>query len=414
MSGYDQAKQVYADLGVDTESVLEKMKKVSISIHCWQGDDVMGFEGVESLTGGILATGNHPGRARNGDELRSDFEAAYRLIPGSHRFNLHAMYLESDAPVPDRDEIQPEQFSRWIEWAKEQNLGLDFNPTFFSHGKSDDGFTLAHRDPAIRTFWVEHGKRCREISAKMGKELGTPSLNNLWIPDGWKDLPADRLLHRELLVESLDEIYKDRFDPAHLLDAVESKLFGIGSEAYVVGSHEFYIAYALTRELVLTMDAGHYHPTESIAEKLSALLPFFPKLMLHVSRPVRWDSDHVVLFDDETRAIMREISRAEAWDKVYVALDFFDASINRIAAWVIGTRNAVKAALYSLVEPIELIRKAEKEGRLADRLAYQEEAKTLPFEAVWDEFCRREDVPPGTAWIAEVHTYEEEVLAKRG
>lgn len=411
---YDAAKERYAELGVDTEAALKKLGTIPVSIHCWQGDDVMGFEGVDSLTGGIMATGNFPGRARTPDELRADFEKTYSLIPGTHRFNLHAMYLETGGKKVDRDEIEPQHFSRWVEWAKGLGIALDFNPTFFSHDKSADGFTLAHRDRGTRDFWIEHGKRSREVSAYMGRELGTVSLDNIWIPDGWKDNPADRLVHRELLVESLDRMLEKKFDPAETLDAVESKLFGIGSETYVVGSHEFYLAYALSRKIVLTMDAGHYHPTESIAEKISALLPFFPKLLLHVSRPVRWDSDHVVLFDDETKAIMREITRAEAWERVFVALDFFDASINRVSAWTIGLRNTLKSVLYALLEPVNLVRKAEMEGRLADRLALQEEAKTLPFGAVWDEYCLRRDVPVGTAWLSEVAVYERDVQMKRG
>jgi len=410
---YEASRDQYAELGVDTESALERLAEIPVSIHCWQGDDVMGFEGVEALTGGIMATGDFPGRARTPDELRGDFEKAYSLIPGTHRFNLHAMYLESGTKAVDRDALEPAHFSRWVDWARGLGIALDFNPSYFSHPKSADGFTLAHRDKGIRDFWIEHGRRSREISAYMGRELGQVSLDNFWIPDGWKDQPADRLIHRELLVDSLDRTFAAKLDPAHTLDAVESKLFGIGSETYVVGSHEFYLAYAITRKLVLTMDAGHYHPTESIAEKVSALLPFMPKLLLHVSRPVRWDSDHVVLFDDETRAIMREITRADAWKRVFVALDFFDASINRVSAWTIGSRNTLKSILFSLLEPGALIREAEECGRLADRLALQEEAKTLPFGAVWDEYCRRNDVPTGTAWLGEVAAYERDVLRKR-
>ncbi len=410
---YADAREQYADLGVDTETALERAGQIEISIHCWQGDDVTGFEGSGPLTGGILATGNYPGKARTPDELRADFEAAYRLIPGTHRLNLHASYLEHGGTPVDRDRIEPAHFQGWIDWAGGLGIGLDFNPTFFSHPKSDDGFTLAHRDKTIRDFWIEHGRRSRGISAEMGRRLKGPSINNFWIPDGWKDQPADRLIHRELLVESLDAIFAEELDPAHTLDAVESKLFGIASEAYVVGSHEFYLAYAQSRNKLLCMDAGHYHPTESIAEKVSALLPFFPQLLLHVSRPIRWDSDHVVLFDDETRAIMREITRAQAWEKVFVALDFFDASINRIEAWVIGTRAALKSALFSLLEPSKLVRQAEEDGRLGDRLAFLEEAKTLPFGAVWNEFCRRQDVPAGADWISEVAEYERTVLAER-
>lgn len=410
---YESAREQYDALGVDTERALEKMATLGISIHCWQGDDVTGFESTGPLTGGIMATGNFPGKARTPDELRADFEKAYSLVPGSHRLNLHAIYLEHGGKQVDRNEIEPAHFSGWVDWAKQLGIPLDFNPTFFSHPKSDDGFTLAHRDKAIREFWIEHGRRSRVVSAEMGRRLGTPSVNNFWIPDGWKDQPADRLVHRELLVDSLDAIFAEKLDPGHTLDAVESKLFGIASESYVVGSHEFYLAYAQSRNLLLCMDAGHYHPTESIAEKVSALLPFFPQLLLHVSRPVRWDSDHVVLFDDETRAIMREVTRADAWDRIFVALDFFDASINRVEAWVIGTRAALKSALFSLLEPIAEVKKAEDQGRLGDRLALQEEAKTLPFGAVWNEFCRRQDVPAGTDWMAEVARYEREVLSRR-
>lgn len=413
MGAYELANEAYAAMGVDTEAALRRIAAVPISVHCWQADDVTGFEGATQLTGGILATGNHPGRARSADELRADFEKAVSLVPGIQRLNLHAMYPDHQGKPVERDQIEPRHFSGWVDWARSRKLGLDFNPTFFSHANSDDGFTLAHRDRAIRDFWIEHSKRCRAIAAWMGQELGSASLDNFWIPDGWKDHPADRLVHRDLLLDSLDQIFATRYDPAHTLDAVESKLFGIGSETYVVGSHDFYLAYALSRGLLLTMDAGHYHPTESIAEKISALLPFFPQLMVHVSRPVRWDSDHVVLFDDETRAIMREIARADAWQRVHVALDFFDASINRVAAWVIGSRATFKSMLFALLEPRDLVVAAENEGRLADRLGLMEEAKTLPFGAVWDEFCRRSSVPAGGAWMADVQTYERDVLSRR-
>ncbi|TVQ37493.1 MAG: L-rhamnose isomerase [Spirochaetaceae bacterium] len=413
MNAYETAREAYASLGVDAEAALHRLATIPVSIHCWQGDDVGGFEGATQLTGGILATGDYPGRARTVAELRADFEKAISLIPGTHRFNLHAMYLEHGGARVDRDQIEPRHFAGWVEWARSRRLALDFNPTFFSHPRSSDGFTLAHRDSGIRDFWVEHGRRCREISAYMGRELGSASLNNFWIIDGWKDHPADRLLHRELLVDSLDRIFAADYPVEYTRDALESKLFGIGSETYVVGSHEFCLAYALTRGVMLTMDAGHYHPTESIAEKVSALLPFVSNLMLHVSRPVRWDSDHVVLYDDETRAIMREVARADAWQRVYVALDFFDASINRVAAWVIGTRATIKAMLFALLEPIELVKTAEQEGRLADRLGLLEEAKTLPIGAVWDEYCRRSGVPVGGSWMDEVAAYERSVLRDR-
>ncbi|MFP4377493.1 MAG: L-rhamnose isomerase [Spirochaetales bacterium] len=410
---YDFAKDSYAEYGVDVDSALEQMQGLEISIHCWQGDDVAGFERTGPLTGGIMATGNYPGKATTPDQLRSDFAKAYSLIPGTHRCNLHAMYLENAGKQVDRDEIEPIHFDGWVAWAKELGIKLDFNPTFFSHPKSDDGYTLSHRDPTVRELWIEHGKRCRAIAAYMGKELGSACMDNFWLPDGAKDQPADRLIHRELLVESLDKVFEASYDKNHTLDAVESKLFGIGSESYVVGSHEFYLSYAQSRKLLLCMDAGHYHPTESIAEKISALLPFFPHLLLHVSRPVRWDSDHVVLFDDETRAITREVARAGAWNRTSIALDFFDASINRIGAWVIGTRAALKSALFALLEPRGLMLEAEEHGRLADRLAISEEAKTLPFGAVWDEFCRRNDVPVGASWLEEVNRYEADVLSKR-
>lgn len=410
---YRGAKERYAAYGVDTDKALKRLARIEVSMNCWQGDDVVGFEGADAITGGgIMATGNYPGRARNADELRADAETAFSLIPGKKRFNLHAIYRESDRPV-ERDALAVEHFERWIEWAAGRKIGLDFNPTFFSHPKADDGYTLSAYDSGIRRFWIEHGKRCREISAAVGERLGTPCVDNLWIPDGSKDEVTDRMRRRHLLVESLDDVFSEHFDPDHILDAVESKLFGIGSESFVVGSHEFYLAYALSRKLVLTMDAGHYHPGESIAEKVTALLPFMRTLLLHVSRPVRWDSDHVVLFDDATRAIAREIVRAEALDRVLLAVDFFDASINRITAWVVGMRGTCKSLLAALLEPVELMRKAELAGDLGTRLAIAEEAKTLPLGAVWDRFCLDHDVPLGGAWMDEVKRYENDVLSKR-
>ncbi|GAB4364303.1 MAG: L-rhamnose isomerase [Spirochaetales bacterium] len=414
MKAYDVAREVYREWGVDTEAALERMHTIPLSIHCWQADDVMGFEGATQLTGGILATGNYPGRARNVAELQSDFEVAHRLIPGVHRMNLHAMYLEQKGKRIDRNEIEPEHFEGWIDWARSIGIALDFNPTFFSHEKSSSGFTLAHWDAGIRRFWIEHGRRSRRVAEHIGKKLGTVCTNNIWIPDGWKDHPADRIGPRLRLIESLDEILDEPLDSSFLLDAVESKLFGIGSEAYVVGSHEFYLCYALKRGIALTLDAGHFHPTEQIADKIPALLPFIPRIILHVSRSMRWDSDHVVLWDDSTQAIMREIHRANAWDRVYIALDYFDASINRIAAWILGARNALKAILFSLLEPVERIRQAEAEGNLTERLICQEEAKTLPFKAVWDEFCERCGVPQDRKWMEQVRAYEKDVLSRRG
>lgn len=411
---YQQARAQYAELGIDTEAVLSQAAEIPLAVNCWQADDVAGFDGGGKISGGgILATGGYPGRARTVDQVRADFDFARTLMPGTKRFNLHASYLDAPGQTVDRDAIEPRHFQSWIEWADQGGFALDFNPTYFSHPKAADGFTLAHPDSAIRDFWVEHGLRSRRIAAAMGAAQRSASINNLWIPDGFKDLPADRLGYRERLIESLDRVYAPPFDAGHLLDAVESKLFGIGSESFVVGSHEFYIGYALSRNLGLTMDAGHYHPTEQLADKISALLPFCRFLLLHVSRPVRWDSDHVVLFDDTTRAIMIEVCRAQAWDRAHLAVDFFDASINRVGAWVIGIRSTFKAILYALLEPRQQIAAAERDGRLTDRLAWHEEAGTLPFGAVWNMFCERAGVPVGPAWIDAVTAYERRVLAAR-
>ena len=411
---YVKATEIYSAFGVDTDQAVEKLKDIPVSIHCWQGDDCAGFEGESGITGGgILATGNYPGRARNGDELRQDFETAVTMIPGKKRFNLHAMYLETEGRPVARDEIEPGHFSRWIDWAKKLNLGLDFNPTYFSHPNAASGFTLSSKDKAIRDFWIRHTIRCREIAFAMGKELGTTCINNLWLPDGSKDYPADRYGHRMILKEALDKVFEKKLDPACTLDAVESKLFGLASEAYVVGSHEFYLGYALTRSVILTMDAGHYHPTEDLSDKLSALLPFCDRLLLHVSRPMRWDSDHVVLFDDATRAIAREIKRADAFQRISIALDFFDASINRITAWVTGTRATQKALLLALLEPTDLLIAEEEKGNMGNRLALMEEFKTLPFVPVWNYYCMKEGVVSGASWIDTVGEYEEKVLKNR-
>lgn len=411
---FEQARAQYQAVHVDVDDALRKLSEVPISINCWQGDDVGGFEGAGELTGGgIMATGEYPGKPRNPDELRTDFETAYKLIPGRHRFNLHATYLETGGQKIDRNQIEPEHFDGWLDWARSLGMPLDFNPTFFSHPLADEGFTLASKDEKIRSFWVEHGLRSRMISAYLGRSVGSASLDNFWIPDGYKDEPADRLGHREILIRSLDEVFAEEYPVEETIDAVESKLFGIGSEAYVVGSHDFYLSYALSRGKMLTMDAGHYHPTESVADKISAILPFSGRLMLHVSRPVRWDSDHVVILDDPTAAIFRELKRANAFDRVYLAVDFFDGSINRIAAWVIGVRSALKAALMALLEPTSSLLEAEENGDFTTRLALQEEMRTMPFSAVWNKYCADQEVPVGPKWIDLVKEYEKNTLQKR-
>jgi L-rhamnose isomerase len=411
---YSFAQQTYADLGVDTEAALKALSAIPISLHCWQGDDVAGFESQgEALSGGIQATGNYPGKARNIDELRADLDQALSLIPGRHRLNLHAIYGDFGGKKVERDAITIDHFQSWIDWSKERQLGIDFNPSFFSHALSKDGFTLSHKDKAVREFWINHGIASRRIAVEIGRQLNNTVVTNYWIPDGTKDLPVDRKAPRERLEASLDAIFAEKIDPAHNLDAVECKLFGIGSESYVVGSHEFYMGYAVTRQKLLCLDAGHFHPTETIADKISAMLQFVPEILLHVSRGVRWDSDHVVLLDDPTKAVMEEIVRGGFTSRTHIGLDFFDASINRIAAWVIGTRSALKSLLIALLEPIDQLRKAEDAGDNTTRLALLEELKSLPFAAVWDEHCRRQNVPVGPAWLAEVKKYESSVLANR-
>ena len=413
-AGFTLAQESYAHLGVDMAHALQQLATIPISLHCWQGDDVGGFENFGgALTGGIVATGNHPGKARTPDELRADLEKAYSLIPGKHRLNLHAFYGEFGGRRVDRDEIEPKHFASWIAWAKKNGMGLDFNPTCFSHPKSADGFTLSHADKGIRQFWIEHCRRSREIGAVMGKALGKPCVTNVWIPDGYKDTPADRHAPRARLAESLDAVFKKTLSPKLNLDAVEPKLFGIGSESYVVGSHEFYLGYAVSRKKLLTLDAGHYHPTEGIADKISSVLQYLPEILLHVSRGVRWDSDHVVILNDDLLAIAREIAVNGYTERVHIGLDYFDASINRVAAWTIGTRNLLKALLIALLES-PLIRTAEAAGDFTTRLALQEEAKSLPFGAVWDHYCEQQGVPVGDAWLAEVKGYEKNVLSKRG
>ena len=411
---YGIAKERYAELGVDADRAIERLRRVAISMHCWQGDDVGGFESEAGLSGGgIVATGNYPGRARTADELRSDLEKAYSLIPGKHRLNLHAMYLESGGRPVDRNQIEPAHFQRWIDWARALKIGVDFNPTFFSHPKAADGFTLTSRDDAVRRFWVEHGIACRKVGEAIGRQLGSPCVTNVWIPDGYKDVTIDRKGPRELLRKSLDEIFAAPIDPALNLDAVESKLFGIGSETYVAGSHEFYLGYAIRNQKLLCLDAGHFHPTETIADKISSVLLFLDEILLHVSRGIRWDSDHVVLVTDDLRLIAEEIVRGDFLDRVHVGLDFFDASINRVAAWVIGTRAMLKALLAALLEPTARLRRSEIEGDFTSRLAMVEELKTLPFGAVWDYYCLTQNVPIGMAWMDHVRDYEQQVTSKR-
>ena len=411
---YESARQQYADLGVDTDAALARLGEVPISLHCWQGDDVLGFENVgESLGGGIAATGNYPGRARTPDELRSDAAKALSLIPGTHRFNLHAFYGEFGGKRVDRDEIGPEHFSGWIAWAQSLGIGLDFNPTFFSHPKAADNFTLAHPDPAIRAFWIRHGIACRRIGEAIGTALGRPCVTNHWIPDGMKDTPVDRLGPRERLVASLDEMFAAPIDRHRNLDALEGKLFGLGIESYTVGSHEFYFGYALSRRLLYALDTGHYHPTETIADKISAVLLFVPEILLHVSRGVRWDSDHVVLLNDDLTSIGQELVRGNFLGRTHIGLDYFDASINRVAAWVVGTRNMLKSLLAAMIEPIGTLRQVESAGDYTSRLALQEEFKTLPLGAVWDYYCESRNTPAGSCWLSDVKRYETETLAKR-
>ncbi|GLO64825.1 L-rhamnose isomerase [Oceanobacillus sp. E9] len=411
---YEQAKKQYEKWGVNVEDALEKLKQISISIHCWQGDDVTGFEvNQQELSGGIDVTGNYPGKATTPEELRNDLDKALSLIPGNHRINLHAIYAETNGEAVERDEIEPKHFENWVKWAKENGLGLDFNPTLFSHPKADDGLTLAHPNKEIRDFWIRHTIASRKIAAYMGKELGTSALTNIWVPDGYKDIPSDRLTPRKRLEDSLNQIFEEEIDKEYNVDAVESKLFGIGSEAYVVGSHEFYMGYALKNDKLCLLDTGHYHPTEMVSNKISSMLLYSDELALHVSRPVRWDSDHVVILDDELREIGLEIVRNDALDKVRIGLDFFDASINRIAAWTIGTRNMIKSLLYALLTPNEHLKQLQEEGNFTDRLAIMEELKTYPFGAIWDYYCESMDVPVGESWLKDVKEYEKEVLSKR-
>ena len=407
---YESAKAQFADWGVDTDAAIEALRDIPISVHCWQGDDVVGFENQTGTSGGgIQATGNHPGRARNPDELRADLEFAYAKIPGSHRLNLHAMYMDTD-DTPDRDEIEYRHFAPWVDWAKDIGIGLDFNPTFFAHKKADDNLTLAHPDKGIRDFWIEHGKRTRDIAAQIGAELGSPCINNIWVPDGFKDLPIDRMAARARLEASLDTMLAQA--KSDMLDAVESKLFGIGVEACTVGSHEFYMGYAIRNNTLLCLDMGHFHPTENIADKLSAVALSLDELLLHVSRPMRWDSDHVIMLNDDILAMAHELVSGDLLGKTHIGLDFFDATISRTAAWVIGTRNMQKALLQALLKPWDRLRAAEDALDFTSRFVVTEELKDLPYGAVWSEFCARNGAPIGTELITELDTYQASVAGR--
>ncbi|MBQ5753311.1 MAG: L-rhamnose isomerase [Alistipes sp.] len=410
LKAYDIAVERYAKFGIDVEKILEKLQKVEISMHCWQADDVAGFESTGDLTGGIQATGNYPGKARNIEELRADILKAMSLIPGRQRLNLHEIYGDFGGEVVDRDQVEPKHFESWIEWGLENGVKLDFNSTSFSHPKSGN-LSLSNPDKEIRNFWIEHTKRCRAIAEEMGRRQGDPCIMNLWVHDGSKDITVNRKLYRELLKDSLDQIFEQKYE--NMKDCVESKVFGIGLESYTVGSNDFYIGYGAQNGKIVTLDTGHFHPTESIADKLSSLLLFVPEVMLHVSRPVRWDSDHVTIMNDETIDLMHEIVRCDALDRVHIGLDYFDASINRIGAYVIGTRATQKCLLQALLEPLTQLREYEAADQGFERLALLEEAKSLPWNAVWDMFCLRNGVPVGEEFIAEVQKYEQEVTSKR-
>ncbi|MDE0103501.1 MAG: L-rhamnose isomerase [Bryobacterales bacterium] len=412
---YDVARERYAALGVDSDAAVRSLASVPLSLHCWQGDDIRGFERAQSeIGGGLAVTGSYPGAARNADELRLDIEKALSLIPGRHRLNLHAIYAETGGKTVARDELLPEHFSRWSEWALQHDLhGLDFNPTFFAHPLASDGFTLSHLDSGVRRFWIRHGQACRRIGASFGRELGAACVTNVWIPDGYKDLPADRQAPRERLAESLDEVFRETLDPAENIDAVECKLFGLGSESYVVGSHEFYLGYAISRGKALCLDAGHFHPTEGISDKISAVLLWVDRLLLHVSRGVRWDSDHVVILSDEVREIAKEVVRGNCLERVHIGLDFFDASINRVAAWVIGSRAVLKALLMALLEPRGMLTEMERNGDFTGRLALLEQMHSMPSGAVWDHWCEHADVPRDGEWMDEIRLYEHAVQSRR-
>ena len=407
---YDLAVERYAAIGIDVEKVMEQLQKVQLSLHCWQADDVTGFESAGELTGGIQATGNYPGKARNIDELRADILKAASLIPGNHRLNLHEIYGDFGGKFVDRDEVEPAHFESWMQWAAENNMKLDFNSTSFSHPKSGD-LSLSNPDEGIRNFWIEHTKRCRAIAEERGKRQNDPCIMNEWVHDGSKDITVNRMKYRALLKDSLDKIFTEKYD--NMKDCIESKVFGIGLESYTVGSNDFYIGYASQNQKIITLDTGHFHPTESVADKVSSMLLFVPELMLHVSRPVRWDSDHVTIMNDDTLDLCKEIVRCDALDRVHIGLDYFDASINRIGAYVIGSRATQKCMLQALLEPLHLLRQYEANGQGFQRLALLEESKSLPWNAVWDMFCLKNNVPVGEAFITEVEKYEAEVTSKR-
>lgn len=410
---YQAAKAIYREMGVDTDAAIEAVKKIPISIHCWQGDDVLGFLTPDvALSGGIQTTGNYPGRARTAEELRRDMEFAMKMIPGKHRVNLHAIYADTDEKVELTD-LEPRHFATWVDWAKEHGLGLDFNPTCFSHPMAASGFTISSPDKTVRDFWIKHCQASRKISEYFGKSLGTKSVMNLWFPDGYKDIPVDREAPRYRMMTALDEVLSVPVDPKYHIDALESKVFGIGAESYTVGSHEFSYGYAMSRGIAYCLDAGHFHPTEVISDKISSVLLYTKELLLHVSRPVRWDSDHVVILDDELNAIAQALVRTDLVERTHIGLDYFDASINRVAAWVIGTRNMCKALLKACLEPTDALKKIEVEGDYTSRLALVEELKTYPFGAVWDYYCEQMGVPVRDAWLADVKQYEKDVLSKR-
>lgn len=412
---FELAKEQYASVGVDVQKALEQIDKLPISLHCWQADDVIGFENPDGqLTGGIQTTGNYPGKARSIEELRADIDKAMELIPGDHRVNIHAIYGDFAGEKVDRDQIEIKHFQSWIDWAKEKNYKLDFNCSLFSHDKSADGFTLSHRDPAIREFWIEHVIRSRKIAEEMGRQLGSPCMHNIWIPDGSKDVTVDRLLYRQNLKDSLDKIFaRYQTKDEYMRDCIESKVFGIGAESYTVGSHEFYMGYGVKNDILVTLDAGHFHPTEIISDKISSLLLYLPEVMLHVTRGIRWDSDHVVIMSDELLAIAQEIVRADAVDKVHVGLDYFDASINRIGAYVVGVRATQKALLQALLEPIARLREYEANGQYFERMALLEEAKSMAWGAVYDYYCASKEVIVGESYIADIQAYEQNVTSKR-